>query len=1023
VRTDPNGVQSTWQYDGLGRLRVEQSPGFTRSTSYQKSPNEQGMLVSVSETGMGSTVITYDVHGREIQREMPRWDGQALPHVVTRTYDPVSGKLASVSRPFDGVPDAVPQFATVFGYDSLGRLESVSPPGASEITVAYEGLKMSTSVGGVLKTYRTTDELGRIVRSADVEPTAANGQIGTSFDYGPFGVLEHVRHDTESQIVTLVYDQLGRRIEIDDPDSGRRMTHYNAFGEVREEIDADQRVTDVSGRDLLGRIFRETADGKVSTVNWDAAAYGIGRPDSSSSAWGAEVHYGYQPNGMLASEDWVIGGARYHLDKVQDALGRPSSITYPAVPGGVPMQASYIYSPFDASLVEVDWLTSAGGATQTTPIWQKAAEAVDGQLAAAALGDGETILRHYDDASGRLRHISSGTGSVVVGVSGFPEMSESSQNLAYSYFDDGKLFSRDDLNLGLHETFGYDNADRLRNWNPTATASVTYDMGDTGNLTGRHYREQGGAALDEILTYAHPTKPHAITAAPWGTFSYDLSGRQKTRPGQPTVTYTAFDLPEQILQPGGTTTFGYDANHARVFKQGPTKSTTYVGGVYERRVTGSGVSHVFYLPGGEGVAAQVECVETLLEPNCSAPSYLHYDNLGSVEAVTDGSGTSTHRKRDPFGRFFDPTNPSSTVDPSMMNISIGFIGDEEDADLGLVNLQHRLYDPRAGRFISPDPLVHDPFWGQAHNRYTYALNNPMSYVDPTGLDSTPTDPNCTNCLVQEQVPGGDPFPPDFIDGPPPATGTEGLKRTTLPTPPRPTSQIVDPEDPRPNPAPSAPTAQAVTLTVAFDPTAPNPVPGPLADSRVNSAAGPQFPQGNSGIGVLADNAAAHDPLRGRNPFVNYNEDGSVDSVTIVIPPIGGMGSPRPGWWGRFVGWLRGLRGSGAAATAASAATGMTAPLAARFDPSRAAHIFREAPGHVNPGSAASIAEFVRLFEQVASNASNLRADAIQAGIITQQAAQAGVQAFTWIGLSGQVWVTTLAGVIQNAGINPFGAFR
>lgn len=53
----------------------------------------------------------------------------------------------------------------------------------------------------------------------------------------------------------------------------------------------------------------------------------------------------------------------------------------------------------------------------------------------------------------------------------------------------------------------------------------------------------------------------------------------------------------------------------------------------------------------------------------------------------------------------------------------------------------------------------------------------------------------------------------------------------------------------------------------------------------------------------------------------------------------------------------------------------------------------------------------------------LRADAVQAGLITQQAADVGLQAFTWTGRSGQVWVTVRNGVIQNAGVNPLGAFR
>jgi RHS repeat-associated protein len=114
---------------------------------------------------------------------------------------------------------------------------------------------------------------------------------------------------------------------------------------------------------------------------------------------------------------------------------------------------------------------------------------------------------------------------------------------------------------------------------------------------------------------------------------------------------------------------------------------------------------------------------------------------------------------------------------------------------------------------------------------------------------------------------------------------------------------------------------------------------------------------------------------------------------------------------------------GAAVGGAAAAAGSAQRLAVRFDPSRGGHIFREAAGHVNPASAGSQARFARLFENVASNPANLRADAVQAGLITQQAAEAGVQAFTWTGRTGQVWVTIRNGVIQNAGVNPLGALR
>jgi hypothetical protein len=44
----------------------------------------------------------------------------------------------------------------------------------------------------------------------------------------------------------------------------------------------------------------------------------------------------------------------------------------------------------------------------------------------------------------------------------------------------------------------------------------------------------------------------------------------------------------------------------------------------------------------------------------------------------------------------------------------------------------RLYDPALGRFLSPDPFVQAPGFSQSYNRYSYALNNPMRYTDPSG---------------------------------------------------------------------------------------------------------------------------------------------------------------------------------------------------------------------------------------------------------------------------------------------------
>ena len=53
-------------------------------------------------------------------------------------------------------------------------------------------------------------------------------------------------------------------------------------------------------------------------------------------------------------------------------------------------------------------------------------------------------------------------------------------------------------------------------------------------------------------------------------------------------------------------------------------------------------------------------------------------------------------------------------------------------EFGLVNMNGRLYDPALGRFLSPDNYVQLPDFSQSFNRYSYCLNNPLKYTDPSG---------------------------------------------------------------------------------------------------------------------------------------------------------------------------------------------------------------------------------------------------------------------------------------------------
>ena len=71
------------------------------------------------------------------------------------------------------------------------------------------------------------------------------------------------------------------------------------------------------------------------------------------------------------------------------------------------------------------------------------------------------------------------------------------------------------------------------------------------------------------------------------------------------------------------------------------------------------------------------------------------------------------------------------------NVRQKFTSKERDNETGLDYFGERYYASTLGRFTTADPLGAsarriDP---QTMNRYSYALNNPIRYIDPDGLDS------------------------------------------------------------------------------------------------------------------------------------------------------------------------------------------------------------------------------------------------------------------------------------------------
>jgi RHS repeat-associated protein len=117
----------------------------------------------------------------------------------------------------------------------------------------------------------------------------------------------------------------------------------------------------------------------------------------------------------------------------------------------------------------------------------------------------------------------------------------------------------------------------------------------------------------------------------------------------------------------------------------------------------------------------------------SITEYYHLDALGSVRAVTSQSGAVVERHDYlPYGEEWCATGVCESTTAGQ---PLRFTAKERDAETGLDYFGARYYGSRIGRFTTTDPVytwqenLVDP---QRWNRYAYARNNPLRYVDPDG---------------------------------------------------------------------------------------------------------------------------------------------------------------------------------------------------------------------------------------------------------------------------------------------------
>jgi RHS repeat-associated protein len=115
--------------------------------------------------------------------------------------------------------------------------------------------------------------------------------------------------------------------------------------------------------------------------------------------------------------------------------------------------------------------------------------------------------------------------------------------------------------------------------------------------------------------------------------------------------------------------------------------------------------------------------------------FYHNDHLGSVNVITNADGVQVQvNEYDPWGKV---SRSVGNVDPNHR-----FTGQELDSEGNIHYYGGRYYNQDLGRFVSPDPFVQEPDNPQNLNRYSYVIDNPQNYIDPSGYGSVSIDAGC-----------------------------------------------------------------------------------------------------------------------------------------------------------------------------------------------------------------------------------------------------------------------------------------
>lgn len=599
-------------------------------------------------------------------------------------------------------------------YDVLGRItltETVAEGGLVVKTFNYYDdysnlIKTKTLIGGIeyIESY-SYDNLNRVISHTDSKGLTTEysyskhkvvSSCGNRLSQKTYDVFDNVL--TAKDEVSLIeytyksnckpatikaagacysfeYDETGNRISMTDPDAGETKYEYDVFQNLVKQQDAEGNI--IEFRYKNGLLNRMACGVTICDYKYDD----FGKLLKEQKAL-ISTQYTYDSLNRISSEIYDIEGKQFTYHYTYNKYGLVESKSFP---DSTTEHYKYdSYGNINEILLNdtVVWkLTECGVLNRKATILEK-----------------YTVSHDFDKNSYPVSTTLSYNGGVL-------------HKMTYEFdTHTGNLLSRNGM-YPETEYFAYDNADRLKQITRNQeTTEIEY--AENGNIT---YKTGLGH-------YSYlPKRPHTLESVD-NTDTIIKNSLQD-------ITYTDLNKANTITQYFDdysycSMSFSYGPDNVRrktEFVKDNAKTDKFFLPDYEEIHENGNIKKIHYVNSPDGL---VGCYTTQQHEE-GVFQVAFTDHLGSITRLYEKDSAVFAATYDAFG--------NRTITSGDTTFARGYCGVHQHYPLfDIIDMGGRMYDPIVGRFLSPDPYIQEWDNSQNFNRYSYCLNNPLKYTDPSG---------------------------------------------------------------------------------------------------------------------------------------------------------------------------------------------------------------------------------------------------------------------------------------------------